>query len=69
MAWWSYLADMLWEAVPRALLPRIQSPKQRFTSGESLSHITGYTVQKINDEILSFCFCSVYYTFQMRMMY
>lgn len=41
VAWWSYLADMLWEAVPRALLPRIHSPKQRFTSGESLSQVTG----------------------------
>lgn len=38
----SYLADMLCEAVPRALLPRMHSPKQRVTRGESLSHVTGY---------------------------
>lgn len=49
ITWWSYLADMLWEAVPRALLPRIHRPKQRLTSGESLSQVTGYnTTEKIN---------------------
>lgn len=41
MAWWSHLADMLWEAVPSALLPRIHRPKQRLISGESLSQVTG----------------------------
>ena len=37
----SHLADMLCEAVPRALLPRIQRPKHRVTRGESLSLSTG----------------------------
>lgn len=40
-AWWIYLADMLCDAVPKALLPRIHRPKQRLTSGESLSQVTG----------------------------
>lgn len=44
IALWSYLADMLCEAVPRALLPRMHNPKQRVTRGESLSHVTGYNV-------------------------
>ena len=42
MGWCSHLADMLWEAVPRALLPRMHNPKQRLTRGESLSQVTGY---------------------------
>lgn len=46
VALWSYLADMLCEAVPRALLPRMHNPKQRVTRGESLSHVTGYNVMQ-----------------------
>lgn len=47
MAWCSHLADILWEAVPKALLPRMHNPKQRLTRGESLSQVTGYnTIQK-----------------------
>lgn len=43
--------------MPRALLPRIHNPKQRLTSGESLSLVTGYNTKtdgevQINDLIL-----------------
>lgn len=53
----SHLADMLWEAVPRALLPRIHKPKQRLTRGESLSQVTGYvTRSKVKQSISLFSF-------------
>lgn len=49
----SHLADMLWEAVPRALLPRIHKPKQRLTRGESLSQVTGYVTRSTVKQSIS----------------
>lgn len=50
---------MLWEAVPKALLPKIHNPKQRLTRGESLSLVTGYnTIIKVemnHERLCGFC--------------
>lgn len=49
----SYLADILWEAVPRARRPKMHNPKHSVTRGESFSLSTGYRKQQVTLEVVS----------------